>query len=440
MTRVVVGPSRTSTGERRIGSTTDARSNGRARAQSTCRLETIVKFGDHRYRYFAGSGPAGWDWLRCELSDLDADRFLIVSERSLPPDLLDEISRHVAEVGPTSTLTFPGSERAKTVSTLDTLATRALQQGATRRSCVVAVGGGLAGNVAGLLAALLFRGIRFVQIPTTLLGMSDSVLSLKQAVNSKIGKNHVGTFLTPELVWSNVDFLERLPAVERRAALCEVIKNVLAICPDDYAEVAALLNPQAELTPEQFVRVIELTIEQKSQVMASDPYEKGDALVLEYGHTVGHALEATMRGRLTHGLAIGIGMVVAAEIGRRLGVTDDELRDAHLDLLGRLDAPTLIPLSADRAELSMRIYHDNKRGYLAPVSGVRDMVLLEGPGRPVRTDGKPLMRVPEEVIEAGINDRLATRTTRIVKVRPKISAVPANPAASATSIEPERIA
>jgi 3-dehydroquinate synthase/2-deoxy-scyllo-inosose synthase len=399
-----------------------------------------VKFGDHAYRYFAGSGTVGWDWLRSALSDLDTDRLLIVSERSLPPDLLHEISHHVAEVAPTSTMTFAGSERAKTVATLDTLATNALEQGATRRSCVLAVGGGLAGNVAGLLAALLFRGIRFVQIPTTLLGMSDSVLSLKQAVNSKIGKNHVGTFHKPELVWSNVEFLERLPIVERKAALCEVIKNVLAICPDDYAEVAALLNPDAELTPEQYVRVIELAIEQKSQVMANDPYEKGDALVLEYGHTVGHALEATMRGRLTHGLAIGIGMVVAAEIGRRLGVTDDELRDAHLDLLGRLDAPTQIPLSADRDELTMRVHHDNKRGYLEPVSGVRDMVLLEGPGRPVVTDGKPLMRVPEDVIEAGIDDRLASSPTRILDVRPRFGVRPADSDPAPTSVHPERIA
>jgi 3-dehydroquinate synthetase len=436
MMRVVVGPGRSS-GDGEAARTSSA---GRGQPQGTRRFATIVKFGDHTYRYFAGSGPAAWDWLGGALGDLQADRFVIVSERSLPPDLLNEISRRISEVGPTSTLTFAGSESAKTVATLDTLATQALEQGATRRSCVLAVGGGLAGNVAGLLAALLFRGIRFVQIPTTLLGMSDSVLSLKQAVNSKIGKNHVGTFHTPELVWSNVDFLERLPVVERKAALCEVIKNVLAIRPADYAEVAALLNPNVDLTPEQYVRVIELAIEQKSQVMANDPYEKGDALVLEYGHTIGHALEATMRGRLTHGIAIGIGMVVEAEIGRRLGVTDDQILDAHLDLLGRLDAPTLIPLSADRDELTVRVHHDNKRGYLEPISGARDMVLLEGLGRPARTDGRPLMRVPDDVIDAGINHRTATRTTRIIDVGPKFADRPADSGASSTSIEQERIA
>jgi 3-dehydroquinate synthetase len=391
----------------------DPDATGNVRSAETHRFETTVRFGDHSYRYFVASGTPAWEWLGNALSGLRADRFLIVSERSLPRELLYEVAGHVGEVGPTSVLTFSGGERAKTVATLDRLAGRALEEGASRRSCVVAVGGGLAGNVAGLLSALLFRGVRLVQIPTTLLGMSDSVLSLKQAVNSRVGKNHVGTFHTPEFVWSNVDFLDRLPVTERQAALCEVIKNVLVIRPRDYEEVAALLEPAANLTPAQYVRVIELAIEQKSAVMANDPYEKGDALVLEYGHTVGHALEVTMNGALTHGLAVGIGMVVAAEVARRLGVAHGRVQGVHLDLLERLGAPTEIPASAEPEELMLRVRRDNKRGYLEQVAGMRDMVLLEDLGRALRTDGKPLTRVPEDVIRAAID---ACRTKRQVYV------------------------
>jgi 3-dehydroquinate synthase/2-deoxy-scyllo-inosose synthase len=371
------------------------------------RLATTVRFGDHHYPYIAGSGESAWDQLCQELAGLHADRFVIISENSLPTDLLDEVGSRVAEVAPVSTLTFSGGEPAKTIGTLDALAGAALSEGMTRRSCILAVGGGLVGNVAGLLAALLFRGVRFVQIPTTLLAMSDSVLSLKQAVNSQVGKNHVGTFHTPALVWSNVDFLERLPVVERQAALCEVIKNVVAIRPGDYDEVSALLNPAADYTAEEYLRIIELTIEQKTTVMGDDAFEKGEALVLEYGHTVGHAIEVAMKGQLTHGLAVGIGMTVAMETAQALDVTDERVGTMLLELLERLGAPVTIPNEATTDELMRRVRLDNKRGYLKQTPGRRDMVLLEAPGRPIWTDDKPLIQVPDAVIRAAIGARRA---------------------------------
>jgi 3-dehydroquinate synthetase len=380
---------------------------------SANRLETMVRFGDHHYPYIAGSGDSAWDQLRQQLAGLHVDRFVIVSEDSLPTDLLDEVGSHVAEVAPVSMLTFSGGEPAKTIGTLDAIAGAALSEGITRRSCILAVGGGLVGNVAGLLAALLFRGIRFVQIPTTLLAMSDSVLSLKQAVNSQVGKNHVGTFHMPALVWSNVDFLEHLPVVERQAALCEVIKNVVAIRPEDYDEVAALLNPAAEYTADEYLRIIQLTIEQKTTVMGGDAFEKGEALVLEYGHTVGHAIEVAMKGQLTHGLAVGIGMTVAMETAQLLGVSDEQVGTMLLELLERLGAPVTIPTEATSDELMRRVRLDNKRGYLKQVPGRRDMVLLEAPGRPIWTDDKPLTQVPDAVIRSAISARRAHSVTSL---------------------------
>jgi 3-dehydroquinate synthetase len=370
-------------------------------------FETVVGFGDHRYDYFAGAGDAAWTRLKRELTGLEADRFVLITESSLPSDLVAVVAEHASQVAPVSTLSFSGGEPAKTVATLDALAGDALRAGVTRRSCVIAVGGGLAGNIAGLLSALLFRGIRLVHVPTTLLGMSDSVLSLKQAVNSQVGKNHVGTFHTPVFVWSNVDFLERLPVVERKAALCEVIKNVVAIRPSDHEEVAGLLNPSAQFTPEQYVRIIELAIDQKTAVMERDAYEKGEALVLEYGHTVGHALEVTMNGQLTHGLAIGIGMTVAAEVAHSMGVGEKRVDDLLQELLGRLGAPTTIPAQASTDELMHRVGLDNKRGYLSQTPGRHDMVLLEAPGRALWTADKPLTQAPAEVIRGAIDARRA---------------------------------
>jgi 3-dehydroquinate synthase/2-deoxy-scyllo-inosose synthase len=380
-------------------------------------LETVVTFGDHHYPYFAGSGDAAWAALKRELAKLDSDRFVLISEESLPSTLLAAVSRNVAEVGPVVNLVFPGGEMAKNVANLSRLAAATLNAGATRRSCILAVGGGMVGNIAGLLAALLFRGIRLVQIPTTLLAQSDSVLSLKQAVNSEVGKNHLGTFYAPEFVWGNVDFLEQLPVVERQAAMCEVIKNVVAIRPGDHAEVTTLLSPTGEYTAAQYVRIIELAIEQKTAVMKDDALEEGVGLVLEYGHTVGHAIEATLKGKLTHGLAVGIGMTAAAEVASQMGVGDDSVAEMVLDLLERLGAPTTIPREADPGAVMERIRLDNKRGYLKPSPGSRDMILLAAPGRALWTGNKPLTSVPEEVIRAAIDARRSTNVTPLYDAR-----------------------
>lgn len=380
-------------------------------AGSPSSLECDVTFDDVRYRYLASWGVTAWDSLVREMSKLGADRFVVVTERSVPVELVAEVCAKAATVAPTIRLTFAAGEQAKTIATLDELARSALEAGVTRRSCVVAVGGGLAGNVAGLLGALLFRGIRFIHVPTTLLAMSDSVLSLKQAVNSKVGKNHVGTFHKPQFVWSNVDFLARLPVIERKSAMCEVVKNVLAIRPDHYDEVVELLRPEGNYTLEEYLRIIALTIEQKTSVMAADAFEKGDALVLEYGHTVGHALEVTMAGGLPHGLAVGVGMVVAARISELLRIAAPGLEEAHHDLLARLGAPRCVPASADTDELMALVGRDNKRGYLEPRLGTHDMVLLEDLGRPVRAVEKPLTRVPTAVVRTAIEECRTVEST-----------------------------
>jgi 3-dehydroquinate synthetase len=384
-------------------------------------LETVVKFGSRSYPYFAGSGDTAWSTLKRELAKLEADRFVLISEDSLPQMLLEEVGRNVSEVGPMASIVFPGGEPAKTVATLSKLAAAALTAGTTRRSCILAVGGGMVGNIAGLLATLLFRGIRLVQIPTTLLAQSDSVLSLKQAVNSEVGKNHLGAFYAPEFVWSNVDCLAHLPVIERQAAMCEVIKNVVAIRPEDQAEVASLLHADGEYTPAEYVRVIELAIEQKTAVMHDDAFEEGVGLVLEYGHTVGHAVETTLKGKLTHGLAVGIGMTVAAEVATQLGVGDERVSDLVLDLLGRLGAPTMIPREAEPGAIMERVRLDNKRGYLEPSPGTHDMILLAAPGQARWTGQKPLTQVPETVIAAAIKARLESAVTSPVNVGNPVS-------------------
>lgn len=358
-----------------------------------------ITFGPYQYGFYVGDGHEAWAVLLDQLTALDADRFAVITEPGVPPhfahQLVERISR---DVGPAVLLAFPPGERGKTVAAIDDLAEGALHAGLTRRSAIIALGGGLAGNVAGLLAALLFRGIRLVHAPTTLLAMSDSVLSLKQAVNSRVGKNHIGTFHAPEFVWNNLDYLHSLPADEIRGALCETIKNVLTISPERLDELARTLDPECAYTADDFRRIIDICVEAKTSVMRADPLEKGDALVLEYGHTIGHAVELLSEGTLTHGLAVGVGMLTAAQVARRLGVLDERAEWTHWELLELNGAPTGLPPRVDAGRVLEVSRLDNKRGYLRRRLGHRDMVLLEGIGLPRRSGDSLLTQVPERLL------------------------------------------
>ena len=374
---------------------------------SAVALDREVYFGDTRYPIYIRSGPAAWAEFAGLLTGLRADRFLLVTDDGVPAPALQAVSRVLEELAPVTVLRVPSSERAKTLSTIDDLAREAFTSGATRMSVFVALGGGLAGNMAGLLAHLFLRGTRLVHVPTTLLAMSDSVLSLKQAVNSPVGKNHLGAFHAPELVWSQLDSLDTLPQSQVRAALCEAIKNVIAICPDRHDELAARLRTDAVYSRAELAWFIGMCIDAKQQVMAADPQEKGRGLVLEYGHTVGHAAELVTGGRLSHGLAIGVGGLVAARIATLLGIGDPAIEKAHETLLHRNGAPTYFNSGPEAGHLMQAIRLDNKRGYIPHRPGCIDMILLAGLGQPYEASGNIIAQAPEDVVFAGIQSRIS---------------------------------
>ncbi|MCX4098713.1 2-deoxy-scyllo-inosose synthase [Nocardia sp. alder85J] len=373
---------------------------------SAIAFEREVQFGDIRYPFHVQSGDRSWDEFARRMTELDADRFAVVTDEGVPADLVAAAETCLAAVAATAVFTVPNSEKAKNVETLDRLAEQVIGAGATRNTVIVALGGGLAGNVAGLLAALIFRGIRLVHLPTTLLGMSDSVLSLKQAVNSRIGKNHLGTFYTPVLVWNNLDFLSTLPPEEIRSALCETIKNVLGICPDRYDEVAAKLRPDAVYDMRTISEFIDLCVTAKISVMRLDHREKREALVLEYGHTVGHAAELLTGGQLRHGHAIGVGMLVAARVSCLLGLMDESDAEAHRILLERNGSPVALPGQLTVDEILAVVRRDNKRGYVPARPGAADMIVLEGLGRPHWVGDNIITQVDEDILRSAINSYL----------------------------------
>ncbi|MGH3190966.1 MAG: 3-dehydroquinate synthase family protein [Streptosporangiaceae bacterium] len=375
----------------------------RAAGTAGAALDRQLRFGTYSYPFAVRSGPAAWEDLGGRLEATAADRFAVVVTDGVPAAAAQPVTAFLGRFAPVTVLRIPASEQAKHLAAVGGLAADAVTSGVTRRSVIVGLGGGLAGNVAGLLAALLYRGIRLIHMPTTALALWDSTPSLKQAVNSASGKNHLGTFKSPDFVWGNLDFLQYLPADQIRAGLCEAIKNVVAICPDQIQALAALLRPAADYDPAELLWVTGMCLDAKQSVMRDDPHETGAALACEYGHTCGHMFELVYR--LSHGLAIGVGGLVAARVAAILGYLDPSAGQIHEDLLLRCGAPVTVPAGPPARQFLEILRRDNKRGYLPPVDGRIDMVLLDRLGRIRAPGGARITQVAEDVVLEGIRSR-----------------------------------
>jgi 3-dehydroquinate synthase/2-deoxy-scyllo-inosose synthase len=273
-----------------------------------------------------------------------------------------------------------------------------------RDGVVVAMGGGLVGNVAGLAAALLYRGTALIHLPTTPVAAFDAVLSLKQGVNLCHGKNLCGTYFAPTLIACDLAWLTTIPRADLLTGLAEMAKNVLAVVPGHEPALVRAVDRLRDHPDEALAGLCEIGLAAKAPFLVRDPLEKREALVFEYGHTVGHAIEFMSAGRTGHGEAVGWGMLVAAEVSRRLGRLDQDGVDRHHRVLSMLELPppgtALGPV--DPSGLAKLLSTDNKRGYLHTADDEVLMVLLDEPGRPaVSPAGFPLTPVHRDtVVEA----------------------------------------
>jgi 3-dehydroquinate synthase len=255
----------------------------------------------------------------------------------------------------------PG-EKTKSFDELHRLcATMALAE-LDRGSIVVAVGGGVVGDLAGIAAAIYLRGIRLVQVPTTLLAMVDSSIGGKVGVNLSTGKNLVGAFKSPEAVFIDTDLLQALPGREFRSGMAEVIKSGLIAAP----ELVAVLDKQGESVrardPALLLDVVSRTCAVKVGVVSRDEAERGERAILNYGHTFAHALEAASRyaPELSHGEAVSAGMAVAGGVGRRLHVTPPDVLSIQQRLLKAYGLPLRPTVSVGVEQVIAAMSHDKK--------------------------------------------------------------------------------
>jgi 3-dehydroquinate synthase len=341
-------------------------------------MDTIdVRLGERSYPIYVGAGLL--DDRELISNAVDARQVLIVSNEVVAPLYLQRL-RDALTGRDVSTITLPDGEQHKTLATFSRIIDRLIAERFHRDACLVALGGGVVGDVSGFAAASYQRGIPFVQVPTTLLAQVDSSVGGKTAVNHPDAKNMIGAFYQPAAVVADTETLRTLPARELSAGLAEVIKYGLILDAQLFAWLEEHIDDLRQLEPDSLRFAIRRSCEIKAGVVADDERERGNRALLNLGHTFGHGLEALgAYRRWLHGEAVAIGTVLAAKTSAALGWLDASDCQRIEALFVRAGLPTKAA-GIDVDELLARMQIDKKAGR----SGLK-LVLLHGIGRAVVT-------------------------------------------------------
>jgi 3-dehydroquinate synthase len=284
-----------------------------------------------------------------------------------PDDVVEPWGRRLAAAMlasglPTELITTQPGEAHKTRDEWARLTDRMLELGCGRDCCVIAVGGGVTGDLAGFVAATYMRGVSFVQVPTSLLAMVDACVGGKTGVDTAYGKNLIGAFHTPRLVVIDPHVLSTLPLRELRAGLAEAVKHG-AILDEAYFDwIEAHADAILALDDAALEQLIARSVELKAGIVMDDVFEHGRRAILNFGHTVGHALELRAAYALPHGFAVAEGMIAEAALGERAGVTEAGTQARMARVLAALGLPA--SASADITGLleSMRLDKKSRAG------------------------------------------------------------------------------
>jgi 3-dehydroquinate synthase len=310
-----------------------------------------VPLGNRSYAIKIGTGLLARLGAECARLKLGA-RCAIISDTNVAPRYAKAAHTSLAKAGFAPTLiTFPAGETAKSLKTVAACYDQLAAQRLERKSFVVALGGGVVGDLAGFVAATYLRGVAFVQVPTTLLAQVDSSVGGKVGLNLKAGKNLVGAFYQPRLVLCDLRTLTSLPLREYRSGLAEVIKYGIIYDAALFQRLERELPRLLRRDPRTLAAVIARCCEIKADVVRQDETESGLRAILNFGHTLGHALEAISHyGRYLHGEAIAIGQVAAARLSAHLlGLPAPEVGRIK-SILRRAGLPTQVKLTAPQRQ------------------------------------------------------------------------------------------
>jgi 3-dehydroquinate synthase len=315
---------------------------------------------------------------------------MIVTNETVAPLYLDSVRRGMPAGIEVRELVLPDGEATKTLESVSRIWDALLAAGFNRRCTLVALGGGVIGDMVGFAAACYQRGVAFIQVPTTLLSQVDSSVGGKTGVNHPLGKNMIGAFWQPRAVLIDIDTLHSLPPRELSAGLAEVIKYGLIRDAEFLAWLEAEMAALRALQPEALAWAIERSCALKAEIVAEDETEQGVRALLNLGHTFGHAIEAHQGyGSWLHGEAVGAGMQMAAELSRRLGW----LERSDVERSAAIIASAGLPLEAP-ADMSVEDFLSRMRLDKKNVDERLRLILLETLGRAVIHD-----QAPRELLE-----------------------------------------
>ncbi len=351
-----------------------------------------VRVGERSYPAVVAAGALDAAGSRIR-ETLGAARAAVLADRRVAGLHGDTLRASLDRAGVETVLwaEIPPGERSKNLDRARRLYGELLEAGVDRWTPVVAFGGGVVGDLGGFVASTLLRGLPLVQIPTTVLAQVDSSIGGKTAVNFGGGKNLVGTFHQPALVVADPEVLATLTPRDFRSGLVEAVKIGVTLRPDLMDLLESRTSEILARDPGVLADVVRRCVETKGEVVGRDEREEHVRAILNYGHTIGHALEAASLGRMRHGEAVAVGMHAAAWVGERLGVTAPEVSTRQNDLLLRLGLKLTRP-GADKEVIARKLKLDKK---------VRDrrtrfVLTLQIGGASVWP------RIPEELLVGGI--------------------------------------
>ncbi len=338
-----------------------------------------VNLGDRSYPIFIGKGLLGQAEL--VLPHVHGEQVMVVTNKTIAPlylkKTLDMFRSHQCHH-----LILPDGEVYKNLEVLNQLFDELLLNKCDRNTTLVALGGGVIGDLTGFAAACYQRGVPFIQIPTTLLAQVDSSVGGKTGVNHAQGKNMIGAFHQPNCVIADTDTLDTLDDRELSAGLAEVIKYGLLGNLEFVHWLEDNMNDLLARNPQALAFAIEVSCREKAAIVAEDEREHGKRALLNLGHTFGHAIETGVGyGKWLHGEAVGTGMLMAADLSHRLGwITDKDLHRVD-NLIDRAQLPTRSPASLDEHKFFELMTRDKK----AKAGHIR-LVLLKKMGQAVLCD------------------------------------------------------
>lgn len=294
--------------------------------------------------------------------DHKASRYVVITDDCVGGLYGKKFLGALKEIGlKASVMQFPAGESAKNIKTVLALSDQLMAAGADRETCLIALGGGVVGDVVGFVASIFMRSVPYIQVPTTLVAQVDSSIGGKTGVDLSFGKNLLGTFYQPRAVFANLNFLESLPEKEFNNGLAEIIKYGVIDDEKMFRLLEENMDTLKAREPKLLLNIVEKCCQIKKSVVEIDEKEHGLRRILNFGHTLGHALEAMSRLTISHGEGVAMGMIAAARISEKTGYLKNSETRRIETLVHQAGLPVKIPKSMDGEKIIAKLKMDKKR-------------------------------------------------------------------------------